>query len=79
MDNERLDELYDRYLDRDLSAAEESELAAMLARPECQEQWRRLTALEGKIQEELLVPAAAAAGAAALPAGANGLGSPCAQ
>lgn len=58
MDNERLDELFDRYLDRDLSAAEESELASMLARPECQEQWRRLTALEGKIQEELLVPAA---------------------
>src|SRR5947208_2676135 len=58
MDNERLDELFDRYLDRELSAAEESELAGLLARPDCQAQWRRLASLEGKIQEELLDPSA---------------------
>jgi hypothetical protein len=35
MDNGRLDELFDRYLDRELSTLEEAELVHLLARPDC--------------------------------------------
>jgi anti-sigma factor RsiW len=54
MDDDRLDELFDRYLDRELNAAEEAELIELLRRPELQARWRQLASLEGKIQEELL-------------------------
>src|SRR5688572_21189515 len=54
MDKERLEELFDKYMDRVLSPAEEAELANLLGRPECQAHWRTLASLEGKIQEELL-------------------------
>jgi len=54
MDRDRLDELFDRYLDRELSRAEETELAKLLAQPECRTHWRRLASLEGKLQEEFL-------------------------
>jgi hypothetical protein len=54
MDNGRLDELFDRYLDRELSTLEEAELVHLLARPDCMAHWRRLASLEGKLQEELL-------------------------
>lgn len=59
MDTDRLDELFDRHLDGALTAADEAELASLLADLEGRRRWRALSALEGKLLEEhMAVPAA---------------------
>jgi ferric-dicitrate binding protein FerR (iron transport regulator) len=56
MDSDRLDALFERFLDDALSADEQAELEALLAAPEAQRRWRELASLEGKLLEELGQP-----------------------
>lgn len=51
--SDRLDELCWCYLDRGLTPDEEAELTELLGDAECQQRWRYLMTLEGKLQEEL--------------------------
>ena len=53
MPDDRLDELYDRYLDGEITPIEEAELVTLLRDPQQQKQWRTLAFLEGKLQEEM--------------------------
>jgi hypothetical protein len=49
----RLIELYDNYVDDTLTSAQSSELTALLAHTELQKEWRMLSYLEAKLQEEM--------------------------
>lgn len=50
---DRLEKLYDAYMDATLSKEEEKELCNLLKDLDNQVQWRRFSTLEGKLQEEL--------------------------
>jgi ferric-dicitrate binding protein FerR (iron transport regulator) len=58
MSVERFEELYERYCDGELAAAEREEFLALLSRPELRARFVRLAALEVALSEELQVAAA---------------------
>ena len=49
----RLIELYDSYIDNTLTSSQNKELVALLAHTEYQKEWRMLSYLEAKLQEEV--------------------------